>query len=110
MPTGSRRKRNSSGKGGVIVKTASWRRRSTFAAELGIGRRSPVPMGGTTTASGGSGDELPFRFHEWRSLFVRLILAGLGLTGMMSGADVSRNPVTFNRDVLPILVKSCQGC
>jgi hypothetical protein len=36
------------------VKTASWRRRSTFAAELGIGRRSPVPMGGTTTASGGS--------------------------------------------------------
>jgi hypothetical protein len=94
------------------VKTVSGRKRSTFAAELGIGRRSPVPMDGrlTSTASGGSVDEPPFPFHEWRSLFVRLIFAGLGMTGMMSGADVSRSPVTFNRDVLPILVKNCQGC
>ena len=94
------------------MKNASRRRRSTFASELGIGRRSPVPMGGrlTSTASGGSVDEPPFPFHEWRSLFVRLIFAGLGMTGMVSGADISRSPVTFNGDVLPILVKSCQGC
>ena len=94
------------------MKTASWRWRSAFAAKLGIGRRSSVPMGGrlTSTASAGSVDEPPFPFHEWRSLFGRLILAGLGMTGMMRGADVSRDPVTFNRDVLPILVKSCQGC
>jgi len=94
------------------VKTSSWSRRYIFAAELGIGQRSPVPVGGrlTSTASGGSVDEPPFSFHKWRSLFVRLIRVGVGMAGMVSGADVSRSPATFNRDVLPILVKSCQGC
>jgi hypothetical protein len=54
--------------------------------------------------------EPPFPFSGWRALLMRLILVGLGMTGMVSGANVSRSPVTFNRDVLPILVKSCQGC
>jgi hypothetical protein len=54
--------------------------------------------------------EPPFPFSGGRALLMRLILVGLGMTGMVSGADVSRSPVTFNRDVLPILVKSCQGC
>ena len=54
--------------------------------------------------------ELTFPFSGWQALLMQLILVGLGMTGMVSGADVSRSPVTFNRDVLPILVKSCQGC
>jgi hypothetical protein len=41
---------------------------------------------------------------------MQLILVTFGITGMMRGENVSRSPVTFNRDVLPILVKSCQGC
>jgi hypothetical protein len=54
--------------------------------------------------------EPPFPFSGWGALLTRLILVGLGMTGMVSGATVSRSPVTFNRDVLPILAKSCQGC
>jgi hypothetical protein len=34
----------------------------------------------------------------------------LALSGTIWAASVSRRPVTFNHDVLPILVKNCQGC
>ena len=45
------------------MKTASGRRRSTFAAELGIGRRSLVPMGGRLASTTGGGSWLSRRSH-----------------------------------------------
>jgi hypothetical protein len=93
------------------VKTVSGRKtfrcfqlghRATFARtlgrEIGLNRQRRLVTGP------------PFPFSGGRTLLIRLILVGLGMTGIVSGADVSRSPVTFNRDVLPILVKSCQGC
>ena len=41
---------------------------------------------------------------------MRFLIAGLAVAGMTWAASLSRSPVTFNRDVLPILVKNCQGC
>jgi len=93
------------------VKTVSWREtflcfqlghRATFARpygrEIDLNRRRRLLT------------EPPFPFSRGRSLLMQLILVTFGITGMMSGESVSPSPVTFNRDVLPILVKSCQGC
>ena len=40
----------------------------------------------------------------------RWLIAGVLLVGTASAADVAEGRVTFNRDVLPILEKNCQGC
>ena len=40
----------------------------------------------------------------------RFLIASALLVGTASAADVTDSRVTFNRDVLPILEKNCQGC
>jgi hypothetical protein len=41
---------------------------------------------------------------------IRFWLAGLVFAGCAIGADSSAPPVTFNKDVLPILQRNCQTC
>ena len=41
---------------------------------------------------------------------IRFWIAGLVFAGCATGADSSAAPVTFNRDVLPILQRNCQTC
>jgi mono/diheme cytochrome c family protein len=41
---------------------------------------------------------------------VRWFIAGFLFAGTAAAADVTEGRVTFNRDVLPILEKNCQGC
>jgi hypothetical protein len=41
---------------------------------------------------------------------MRFLITGFVITGMTWAVSLSRSPVTFNRDILPILVKTCQGC
>src|ERR1700726_5053098 len=40
----------------------------------------------------------------------RCLITGVLLIGTAAAADVTDGRVTFNRDVLPILQKNCQGC
>jgi len=40
----------------------------------------------------------------------RWLITGVLLIGIAAAADVTEGRVTFNRDVLPILEKNCQGC
>jgi len=41
---------------------------------------------------------------------LRASLAGLSMGMAAMAASTSSTPVTFNKDVLPILQKNCQGC
>jgi hypothetical protein len=41
---------------------------------------------------------------------VRCLAAALIVGGAAFAADATTAPVTFNKDVLPILQKNCQGC
>ena len=43
------------------------------------------------------------------SVMMRMILAGLAVGTVVLAADLS-SPVTFSKDVLPILQKNCQSC
>src|SRR5213083_1723858 len=43
-------------------------------------------------------------------MFTKFCLAMLMLGGTAMAAEVSSSPITFNKDVLPILQKNCQGC
>ena len=43
-------------------------------------------------------------------MFARLCFATLMLGGTAMAAQIPSAPVTFNKDVLPILQKNCQGC
>src|SRR3984893_9070169 len=44
------------------------------------------------------------------SIMVRAALAGLLIMGMAALSAPNSSPVTFNKDVLPVLQKNCQGC
>src|SRR5689334_8041755 len=41
---------------------------------------------------------------------MRTLFAFLGLLGVAFAADDSASPITFNKQVLPILQRSCQSC
>src|SRR3954465_12054812 len=41
---------------------------------------------------------------------LRFFIAFTALSAAATAADVATSPVTFNRDVLPVLQKNCQGC
>jgi hypothetical protein len=41
---------------------------------------------------------------------MRTLIVGMIAVTMGSVVSLARSPVTFHRDVLPILVKNCQGC
>ena len=43
-------------------------------------------------------------------MFSKFFFVSLVLGGMAIAADDSPSPVTFNKDVLPILQKNCQTC
>ena len=43
-------------------------------------------------------------------MFSKFCFAALMLGGAAMAAQVSSSPVTFNKDVLPILQKNCQSC
>src|ERR1043166_3386075 len=43
-------------------------------------------------------------------MLTKLCFAMLMLGGTAMAAEVSSSPITFNKDVLPILQKNCQGC
>src|SRR5881396_1881905 len=43
-------------------------------------------------------------------MFTKFCFAMLMLGGTAMAAEVSSSPITFNKDVLPILQKNCQGC
>src|SRR3989454_1558771 len=47
----------------------------------------------------------------WRSsMFTKFCFAMLMLGGTAMAAEIPSSPTTFNKDVLPILQKNCQGC
>src|ERR1700749_3550923 len=46
----------------------------------------------------------------FRGFYFGTCLAGLAGAVAMAATNASPTPVTFNRDVLPILQKNCQGC
>src|SRR5207249_12105684 len=43
-------------------------------------------------------------------MFTKFCFAMLMLGGTAMAAEVSSSPITFNKDVLPILQRNCQGC
>src|SRR2546421_3173951 len=43
-------------------------------------------------------------------MFTKFCFATLMLGGTAMAAQIPSSPVTFNKDVLPILQKNCQGC
>src|SRR5437879_8014259 len=47
----------------------------------------------------------------WRgSMFTKFCFAVLLLGGTAMAAEIPSTPTTFNKNVLPILQKNCQGC
>src|SRR5437870_6267019 len=43
-------------------------------------------------------------------MFTKFCFAMLMLGGTAMAAEVSSSPITFYKDVLPVLQKNCQGC